>query len=172
MVKLQAGSRQATARLRLRPNPPMPGWQQRLVLGALACVMTACAVPLIALGLWVSVLYSVLEFAVVVAVLRVTTRRASRREIVEVDARRVCVRWQSPRGEASIEWPSAWVRIRLVRRAGSRHPPRVLLGTHGRWVEVGTFLNARERLAAAQAMKQSLAPHSAWSDGGYRLEEV
>lgn len=51
-----------------------------------------------------------------------------------------------------------WVRLRLLPGRRSGWPSRLLLGSHGRELEVGEFLNEAERRMLAQRLTQLLRP--------------
>lgn len=170
MVKVQAaGAAGQPVRLRLRPNPPLPLRQQRLFLSVLGCFMGAYAGALAITGFWPVLPFAGLEFAAVAAAMWVTAGRGRRCEVVEVTASRVRVDRSRALGVASIELPSAWVQIRLVPGAVRWYPSRLLLGAHGRWVEIGGFLTENERRAAARELCRVLAPYSAWSNAALQV---
>lgn len=159
---LAAGAGETPTRLLLCPNPPLSRRGQRLLLGGLAAVMAVYGVLLASRGFWPILPFAVLELAAVALALRLTARRAGRAELVEIDASDLRIQWQERADGATVAFASGWARVRLVPGGGRWLPPRLLVGAHGRWVELGSFLTAEERQRTARLIERALAPHSAW----------
>lgn len=159
---LAAGAGNAPMRLLLRPNPPLSRRGRQLILGVLAILMAGYGLLLASRGLWPILPWAGLELAAVAAALQVTARRARHTETVEIDARELRIRRGNPNESTSAAFASGWARVRLLAGPGRWHEPRLLVGAHGRWVELGGFLTGEERRRAACLIERALAPHSAW----------
>ena len=83
---------------------------------------------------------------------------------IEMGPDEVRVERRSPTGYANWSFQAAWAKIRLVQPGHRWYPKRLLIGAHGREVEVGEFLTEEERETAAKTLKQALRAHSAWRD--------
>lgn len=159
---LAAGAGNGRVRLLLCPNPPLSRRGRRLLIGLLAAFMGLYALLLASRGLWLVLPFAGLELAAMAAALHVTAHRARVSETVEIDARELRIRRGNPDRSDSVAFASGWARVRLLAGAARWHPPRLLVGAHGRWVEVGRFLTDEERRRAARLIEKALAPHSAW----------
>lgn len=53
-------------------------------------------------------------------------------------------------------FPLHWVSVDLRQQAIPRHPSRLLIGSHGNWVELASFLNDEERSSLANAIKSAI----------------
>lgn len=157
---LAAGARGSSTRLLLRPNPPMPRRGRMVFLGILAAVMGSHALLLASRGLWLVLPFAGLELAVLAMALHVTARRASCVETVEIDARDLRIRRDSPSSTVTADFASGWARVRLAPARG--RAPRLEVGSHGRWIELGRFLTEAERRRAAGILARALRPYSAW----------
>jgi uncharacterized membrane protein len=62
------------------------------------------------------------------------------------------------RGEEPAQFHPYWVRVRLAAGRERGWPSRLLLGSHGREVEVGRFLNDEERRILAHRLTELLRP--------------
>ena len=49
-----------------------------------------------------------------------------------------------------------WVSVDLRKHAIERYPSRLLIGSHGSWVELASFLNDEERSSLANAIKSAI----------------
>lgn len=133
-----------------------------LFLGILAAVMGPYAVMLASRGFWLVLPFAALQLAALAVALKVSARRARCVETVEIDARGLRIRRESPSSTATADFASGWARVRLVPGPGRCHAPRLEVGSHGRWIELGRFLNGAERRRAADLMARALRPYSAW----------
>ena len=70
-------------------------------------------------------------------------------------------------GVEPVRFHPYWVRVRLGTGRRRGWPSRLLLGSHGREVEVGAFLNEAERRLMAQRLAELLRP---LQNGGRPLE--
>lgn len=147
-------------RLLLRPNPPLSRRSRRLLLGALAVVMGGYSVVWASQGLWPVLPFAELEWFAVAVALKITARRGRCYELVAVDASDVRIRRRAPRGNHTISLKSGWVRVRLEAPRRRNHPARLLVGSHGRWTELGGFLTEAERRQAAECLRRALALHA------------
>lgn len=159
---LAAGARGSPTRLLLRPNPPMPRRGRMLFLGMLAAAMGPYALMLASRGFWLVLPFAGLQIGALAVALQVSARRARCVETVEIDDRDLRIRRESPFSTASADFASGWARVRLVPGRGRLDAPRLEVGSHGRWVELGRFLTEAERLRAAELVAQALRPYSAW----------
>lgn len=58
-----------------------------------------------------------------------------------------------------------WVSVDLRQQAVASYPSRLLIGSHGNWVELASFLNDEERSSLANAIKSAIikARQSGWA---------
>lgn len=130
----------------------------------LSAVTLAVALLPTLLGYWPIMAIAVIHLAVVGWCFRLAWRGNWRRQEIRIGPQRLVFDDRSMHDEHHSEWPTCWVRV-CTERNGSE--PRVFLAHHGRRVEVGPFVPAGERLAAARALAKALRPHSAWSDNEF-----
>ena len=141
--------------------------QLLLMIGVLNAVSLALAVMLAWIGFWPVLIFAILHLALTGGALFYAWLRNQRRDIVEIDADGIRIIQDTGRGRATNEFSGSWTRVEVMPPHNRWYPHRVLVGEYGRQVEVGRFLNDEERLELAEYIRQSLAPHSAWSE--YRI---
>lgn len=131
--------------------------------------MTLVAVPSLSAaayfalhGLWVPLPLAGIELTALVVCTMMLRRRLSTEVAIQLGPEEVHVERTGPEGSARWSFQSAWAKIRLVRPGQRWYPKRLLIGAHGREIEVGEFLTEEEREEAARALKQALTVHSAW----------
>jgi uncharacterized membrane protein len=124
------------------------------VIAALAFLTAAVALRFWLLGAWPVVVFSVVEVPLVILLLTINLRRARASELIMLSAQALTVVSTDPTGrrqQASL--PSAWLRIDLDPGRGI---PRVMLSSHGRGWEVGSFLHESEKLSLFAALSEAL----------------
>jgi len=140
----------------------------------LMSVLSLCALSLglrfLFVGAWPVMGFMGLDVLAVYIAFRINYRRARLFETVQLTDERLTVRRVQPDGAAN-EWhfmPS-WVRVRMD------DPPRLdsalTLSSHGRALEIGSFLTPQERLEVAQALNDAIRRQQAGLVGA-RLEGV
>lgn len=107
--------------------------------------------------------FALLDAVFIAIVLRWVWRQGERFEEIALDERSLEVR-RSAQPEPAFRAHPFWVRLEV---AGGKGRERVLLGSHGRQVEVGSFLSFEERRDLATRLKGLLASAS----GRGRIED-
>jgi len=150
----------------LRPNPPMPAAALGWILVVVSGINLAFAILFLARGAWpVTPFMGADVFALAWAFH--ASRVASRAfEHVKVTASDLSVLAQSGRGEThQTVFNSYWVRVDL--HEPQDMPRKLTLKSHGKILQVGSFLGPRERLSFSQALKAALASARNWRPPQY-----
>jgi uncharacterized membrane protein len=99
--------------------------------------------------------FALLELGVVAYCLHRVWRASGEGQIITLTPSRLEI---SAARAGSAQFHPYWVRVRLEPGRWRGWPSRLLLGSHGREVEVGAFLNDAERRLLAQRLTQLLRP--------------
>lgn len=97
-----------------------------------------------------------LELFAVAACVYVAMGRSARCEVVSVDDQTVIVESGRRRAERRNEFKRAWVQVRLQASNHRWYPSRLTIGSHGKLVEIGSFLSEDERRRFARELTQRL----------------
>ncbi|NBB93299.1 MAG: DUF2244 domain-containing protein [Gammaproteobacteria bacterium] len=125
-----------------------------LVFLGLSAVTLLVALGPLLLGYWPIMLAAVVHLIVVGWCLRLGWRGNWARECMIIDRDTLAIDHFDARQRTRSEWPVAWVRVLVEeRRMGER---QVIVTCHGRRQAVGQFLPTHEKLALADALKESL----------------
>ncbi len=146
MVEADIDDSSHTGRIVLRPNASW-SWRANLrFLYLLMAVSLTIGVGFLLMGAWVVLPYSLLEMSVLAACIYYCVRQCNRQEVITISEHRVQV-------ERGVRMPSdrrdyhrIWAQF-LVRPP--RHPwdPEVVaIRSHGQELEIGQFLNRRDKL--------------------------
>lgn len=134
----------------LRPNCSLSWrWVKRLLVGLAAC-MAVVSGYWVALGAWLVVPFTGLEFLVLGLGFYLCSVAGYTREVIEIDGEDLRVLRGHRRLEEVARFPRRWTRATLSRDPRGWYPSRLVLRCHGRRCEVASRLveSEREELAA------------------------
>jgi len=137
-------TRDGTWRFELLPNRSSSWTQTRRFLMVIALLDGLIALLFAWQGLWLVLPFSGLDVAALGAGLYCCSRATYRRELILVEGERVVVLRGGERVECRDELARAWTRLQW-QSVCERGCSRLLLGSHGRFFEIGAFLVETER---------------------------
>jgi uncharacterized membrane protein len=156
MVDIHELQGKAGLRLILRPNSSL-SWRANLgFYGLLLAVTLLISLVLTALGFWVVLPFAGAEMLALGVGLYVVVRRCRRCEVVSVDERNLVVERGLDRPMHRWCFQRAWATVRLCPGRYRRDSSRLLIQSHGRAIEIGSFLCEAERRQVAAALDQRL----------------
>lgn len=154
MIELvPSGSAGSLVQLRLRPRRALTARQFRMLFAVLAVATWAVALSSYVQGNVFAPAFALLDSALVAVALRWAWLRGERFEVIELGEQALEIR-RSSLPEPLFSAHPYWVCLRVSRVTGE---PRVLLGSKGHEVEVGSFLSEEERLDLVNRLKIFLA---------------
>lgn len=139
----------------LRPNPPLPPAALKVILVLVAAVNFLFASFFVLRGAWPVTPFMGLDVALLAWAFRASVRASRRREHVTLTASSLVVERRPAQGRAvEIAFNPYWVRVDMA------DPPepgsRLTLWSHGRAVQIGSFLAPADKLSLARALKAAL----------------
>lgn len=140
----------------IRPNDSMSAMASLSFFSSLACLSFVIAGTFFFLGMWLILPFAGLEMAALAFVLYLCHRRGKRREVVTVNDDTVVVSCGSVQPERVCLFKRAWAQVRLEPAPFRGHPRRLLIGSHGRHIEVGSCLSEPEKLALAGRLRETI----------------
>jgi len=128
-----------------------------IVVAIVASVMAFAALRAIALGAWPVAIFAVADVLLVWGALKLNYRSARQFEEVTVTAREVLIRQVNAAGRAvEHRFDPVWARLTVTRR-DDEGVTRLDIGSHGKTVVVGAFLDPEARASFADALADALA---------------
>jgi len=140
----------------IRPNSSLSWRGNIFVIASVASVLTFVVAPFAFLGYWPMLPFAGLEIVVLATALYLCSRRSQWREVITISEDEIAVSRGRRSPERSFTFSRYWAAIRLQAPVAGR-PGRLTVGSHGREVEVGTFLNDDERKALAEALRRAVS---------------
>lgn len=144
----------ASLRIEIRPNCSLT------VRGARVFFASACVAPLgmggfLALkGFWPILPFAGLEMALLAWALKVSLERRFHSQTITVTESDVAIESRDRGGAERIVFPRHWAQVKLRRPAASLHPSRLVIESHGRQCELGSFLTEEERRGLALRLQR------------------
>lgn len=139
----------------LRPNPPLSPNVLKLIVVAVAFVNIAFGLTLMLNGAWPVIPFLGADVALLAWAFRASSIAARRHERIILRPEVLTVEHHPVKGTPSrVEFNPYWVRVHL--EEPEEHWSRLTLRSHGRAVQVGSFLAPQDRLSLAEALKAAL----------------
>jgi uncharacterized membrane protein len=118
--------------------------------------MTLIAGGFWAMGLWLVLPFSGLEWLMLASALRWSLRNSELKEVVTIDPTRVLVERGRRRPEQRFEFQRAWVQLNWRKPKFRSYSGSVELRSHGKQVVLGEFLPETERKKLMQELGRIL----------------
>lgn len=140
----------------LRPNCSLSWRGMQVFLAFMALILGAIGAWFTLLGFWLVLPFAGLELLLLACAFYLVARRGQVREVISIDQDSVHVEKGRRYPEKQCTLARGWARVVLERCPKQWYPSRLLIRSHGRAVEVGTFLNEEERRRLAEELAQNL----------------
>lgn len=133
------------------PNQSMSWRGMVWMYSVIASVTLLVAVGCYFMGLTLVLPFSGVELLIVGAVFYITACHGDRREVIIIGKETVTVQSGRFQPESHYEFPRQWARV-VFEQSSGWYPNRLLIRSHGRQVEIGSFLNEQERNGLAEKL--------------------
>jgi uncharacterized membrane protein len=109
---------------------------------------------LAAQGFWPVLPFAGLELALLGWALYASLQRRHHVQSILVTDEQVIVEETNPKSRSHMVFPRHWAQVKLRSAKSPLHPSRLLIESHGRGCEIGSFLNEQERQGLAQRLRR------------------
>lgn len=140
----------------IHPNRSFSGRNVACVLCAYVLVCVGISTGFALDGAWLVAPFMGLEAMIIGAVLMYIAHHACDREIVVIDGDRMEIVQFTGRAEHRVALQRYWARVRLEAQVDGWYPTRLLVGSHGRWVEIGAALTDDGRTSLSKRLHSVL----------------
>ncbi|MCX8048558.1 MAG: DUF2244 domain-containing protein [Methylohalobius sp.] len=144
----------------LLPNASLTCHQAKVLLGAVGVGMALISGGFAWAGAWPVLPFAGIELGLLGWGLSWSLRQSAGREVITVNPVAIRIERTANRGRVCYEFHRAWVRIDWQKPKTLGEPSRLLLGSHGRRVEIGAFLIEEEKAALLKSLRQVLSSSS------------
>jgi uncharacterized membrane protein len=108
-------------------------------------------------GFWPVLPFAGAEMALVGWALHASMERRHYRQTITIDDADIHIHTHDRRHDAEVVFPRHWARVKLRRPFSRLHPSRLTIGSHGRELEIGSFLTEAQRRGLARRLASLLA---------------
>ncbi len=140
----------------IKPNNSLSQHELILLGSAFALVLVLLAARLLILGFWLVIPFLLLDFLVVAAAFYLIRRKTRIHESIYVDDTELQIHHHEIRRSKSWSFDIHWVKIKLQKHEHPWQASRLLVGSHGKWIEFASFLTDEERASLSRALKLSI----------------
>lgn len=142
----------------IRPNRSL-SWPEvvRFYLGMVVISFTI-AFAFAVKGVWLILPFAGLEMLLLGIALYLVARKGASWQKVLIHGDAIEIAQQDSGRERQLTFQRAWARVELKPAPVRGHPSRLTIGSHGRSVEIGAYLNEREKKQLALDLSYALAP--------------
>jgi uncharacterized membrane protein len=145
----------------LRPNPPMSAGSLRVVLAVVAAANLAFAIGFLLRGAWPIAPFMGLDVALLAWALRASRLAAQAYEHIRLTSAELFVDAHPARGAArEVTLNPYWVTVHLDQP--DEAPRKLTLRSHGKQLQVGSFLDPDSRLSFAGVLRNALERARRW----------
>ncbi|MBI5611569.1 MAG: DUF2244 domain-containing protein [Gammaproteobacteria bacterium] len=145
-------------RLELRPNRSLTGRGRTAVFLSFAAATVVLGFLFLATGAWPVVLFLFLELAGIGYVLTRTARDAGDCEEIVVEDDRMKIIQHAAGRVSQHEFQCYWAKVALEPAGRGRRSAKLLIGSHGRALEIGRALQESEKYRLAQRLGLMVGP--------------
>jgi uncharacterized membrane protein len=139
----------------LTPHRSLPPAGFYLLMGAVGGVSLTMGIMFLLIGAWPVFGFLGLDVALLYFAFRMNYRAALARETVRLDELELTVQRFSPSGhERRWSFQPYWLKVR--HEAASEYPVPLVLASHGRQLEIASFLSQPEKTELAEALREAL----------------
>ncbi len=96
--------------------------------------------------------FALIDVLAVGLILQMVVRQSAYIEKIRVDGEKVEIQHIQKNNNASWQFPLHWIQVNLQSPKHRWYPHKLLIGSAGKWVEIGRCLTDRERITLAQAI--------------------
>lgn len=141
----------------LRPNSSLSWREMKLIFYAMAGVLGTIAGSFSLLGLWLIFPFAGLELLALGTAFYLCALRAQRCEVITIDQDNIEIfrgRKVNVNGE-TWKFHRQWVHVRIEPPSHTWYMSHLMIGSHGREVEVGVFLTEEDRCDLAKELRKA-----------------
>ncbi len=154
MVVTNINETSRTGTIILRPNHSWSWRANVLFLSILMCVSMTIAFGFLFVGAWVILPFSILEMTVVALCIRYCVKQCRRQEVITISDYEVKIE-QGITGPSHVQtFMKLWATWLVQKPRHPWDPVSLVIRSHGQELEVGSFLNQRDKSNLVSQLKK------------------
>lgn len=138
----------------LKPNNSATWRFNMMVVASLAFIATLISTFFLLQGLWLIAPFSGLEVLALLGCLYLCARANIQTEVIKFSPDKVIIEQGRTFAEKSWEYHRSWAKILVRKHRRGGHPDQVVIRSHGKEVELGSFLNGDDRKTLVKKLRK------------------
>jgi len=139
-----------SCQLILRPNASLHPRQARWLVGMIGLLMATIGLGFAAFGAWPVLPFAGGELLLLIYALGYSMRSSAACEVITIAPDKIRIEQSTPGTRFSVEFSRFWARIDWLPGPCKR----LVIGSHGKWVEIGAFLGEEEKQKLATTLQE------------------
>ncbi len=156
MVTTESGAAGRLSCFTIRPNGSLTAVNAKYFFIGISVFSITIALRFLFLGLWIILPLSIAELVLLGLCLRYAMRNSRQCETIKIQGDEVLVRHQLDDETTEWRFNAYWLRVRLEKDATNWYPSKLIFSSHGRELEVASFLTDEEREQLADDINMTL----------------
>lgn len=140
----------------IKPNSSLSRRELIGLGGGFLLLMSLLAIRLWVMGLWLVVPFLLVDLLVVSLAFYLIRKKCAVWESIRIDGTQLSVHHHELKRSRSWSFDLHWVQVTLQQHEHPWQPSRLLLGSHGKWIEFAGFLTDEERHDLSRALKLTI----------------
>ena len=140
----------------IQPNRSLSDSGRKYFIWGIGLLMAGITLRLAFLGMWLVAPFMVLDLIALVYAFGVVARHCKITERVLIKDEALTILHEEERNPQKWSFPLHWVSVDLKAGHHPTHGTRLLVGSHGKWIELARFLTNDERESLALALKKAI----------------
>ncbi len=156
MVESNYHQKTQTQRFVICPNNSL-SWQQVIVyFTIIAGTCLSVAVYFTFQGVWLVLPFAGMEILLLAAAFYMTARRCAIKEVINIDSDTLYIERGRYKVEQKFKFLTAWTKVTLKTSVYRNYPSKLMIGSHGKLVEIACDLCEEEKTKLAEDLRASL----------------
>ena len=139
----------------LRPNQSLNAGQVCLATCVICAALLGVTLYFSMQGAWMVIPFTGLEAIVLVTAVCLQCKWSGQQQVVEISETTVRTS-KGVHSDKGVSFSRGWLKIALLDAPYSWHTKKLVIGSHGRYVEIGAFLEESEREKLASKLRTAL----------------
>lgn len=136
----------------IRPNRALNSRGWVIFFCSIFLLSLSLAIRVHILGYWLILPFVLVDMGALASIFYMLYQRSNIVEQVVVGADKLEIFHLEKRRDKHWEFPLHWVQVKLESPEHKWYPSRLLIGSHGRWVEIANCLTDEERVSLMQSI--------------------
>ncbi len=138
----------------LKPNNSATWRFNMTVVASLALIATLISTFFLLQGLWLIAPFSGMEVLALLACLYLCAQSNIQTEVIKFSPDKVIIEQGRTFAEKSWEYHRSWAKIFVRKHRHRGHPDQVVIRSHGKELELGSFLNKNDKEALVKKLRK------------------